>query len=101
MDCATLKDLIEASWPGRARCRFDPAARTNEVTCERAVLADVCSRLFHEWDYAFAGLVVEEGERQWELRYVFTASATPAGSTSWSRRRSRTASSPASPSKPG
>src|SRR5581483_6547906 len=71
MDCATLKDLIEASWPGRARCRFDPAARTNEVTCERAVLADVCSRLFHEWDYAFAGLVVEEGERQWELRYVF------------------------------
>jgi formate hydrogenlyase subunit 5 len=71
MNCSELKDRIEATWPGRAQCRFDAAARSNEVTCERAVLADLCRGAFHEWGFAFAGLVVEEGARDWQLRYVF------------------------------
>ena len=69
MDCAELKDLIEAAWPGRARCRFDAAGRVNEVACERALLADLCRRLFHDYGFGFAGLIVEEGTPQ----QIFTA----------------------------
>jgi Ni,Fe-hydrogenase III large subunit/Ni,Fe-hydrogenase III component G len=43
----------------------------NEVACERALLADLCRRLFHEWGLGFAGLFVEEGTQEWRLRYVF------------------------------
>ena len=71
MDCAELKNLIEAAWLGRARCRFEAAGRVNEVTCERAVLADLSRRLFHEWGFGFAGLIVEEGDEEWLLRYIF------------------------------
>lgn len=71
MNCAELRDWIEGGWPGRARCIFDAATRVNEVTCERSALADVCRRLFHELDLAFAGLIVEEGADEWRLRYVF------------------------------
>ncbi|MDA8107622.1 MAG: NADH-quinone oxidoreductase subunit C [Betaproteobacteria bacterium] len=71
MDCAALKDRIEAGWPGRVRCRLDAGARVNEVTCERVLLAELCARLFHDWDCVFAGLIVEEGADAWQLRYVF------------------------------
>jgi formate hydrogenlyase subunit 5 len=71
VDCAGLKDLIESAWPGRARCRFDIASRRNEVVCERALLAELCARVFHDWAFAFAGLIVEEDAREWQLRYVF------------------------------
>jgi formate hydrogenlyase subunit 5 len=42
-----------------------------EVTCERDALVERCRELFHERGMAFAGLIVEEGEREWRLRYVF------------------------------
>lgn len=71
MNCAALKDLIERQWPGRASCRFDAAGRINEVACERDVLADLCRRLFHDWEFSFAGLIVEEAAQAWDLRYVF------------------------------
>ncbi len=71
MNCAGIRERIEALWPGTARCRFDAAARINEVTCERAVLAELCRHVFREWDFAFAGLVAEEGTADWRLRYVF------------------------------
>src|SRR5512135_694982 len=70
MNCAELKEYIERNWAGRAQCRPDPARRVNEVTCERGVLAELCRRAFHEWNYGFAGLVVEEGADDWQLRYV-------------------------------
>ena len=71
MDCAELKKLIEAAWPGQVRCRLDPGPRVDEVTCERGVLVELCRRLFHDWNCAFAGLIVEEGADAWNLRYVF------------------------------
>ena len=71
MNCTELKHLIESGWPGRAHCRFDAAGRVNEVSCERAVLADVCWRLFHEWGFAFGGLDRRGGREEWQLRYVF------------------------------
>jgi Ni,Fe-hydrogenase III large subunit/Ni,Fe-hydrogenase III component G len=35
------------------------------------VLAPLCRLLDKEWDFAFAGLIVEEGAGEWCLRYVF------------------------------
>src|SRR5512146_1930194 len=71
MNCAELKEQIERSWPGKAQCRFDAEKSTCEVTCERAVLADLCRRVFQEWGFTFAGLIVEEGAAEWQLRYTF------------------------------
>ena len=41
------------------------------MTCAHAALADLCGRLFLEWGYAFAGLIVEEQPDEWLLRYCF------------------------------
>lgn len=70
MTPAALKTSIEERWPGLARCAV-VAREPCEVTCARDVLADVCSRLFLEWDYAFATLIVEEAADEWRLRYCF------------------------------
>ena len=71
MDSAQLKEHIERGWPDRVSCRLDGEARINEATCKRSVLSELCRDLFHERGLAFAGLVVEEDEREWRLRYVF------------------------------
>jgi len=71
MNCAQLKEQIERGWRGKAQCRFDATRFTNEVTCYRTVLGDLCRRMFQEWDYSFAGLIVEEAAREWQLRYAF------------------------------
>lgn len=42
-----------------------------ELTCERSALVERCRELFHERGLAFAGLIVEESELEWRLRYVF------------------------------
>ncbi|MFZ1908250.1 MAG: NADH-quinone oxidoreductase subunit C, partial [Burkholderiales bacterium] len=42
-----------------------------ELTCERSTLVERCRELVHERDLAFAGLIVEESELEWRLRYVF------------------------------
>jgi len=70
MNRSELKNEIERAWPG-VQCRPDAASGASEVACERAVLVDVCRRLFHEWGFGFAGLIVEEGAEAWLLRYVF------------------------------
>ena len=46
-----------------------------EVNCDRAVLPDLCGRLFLEWGFSFAGLMVEEGANEWDLRYCFFGDA--------------------------
>lgn len=66
-----LEATIGQRWPGGARCRLDPDRATLEVSCDRAVLAELCGRLFLEWGFSFAGLIVEEGASEWELRYGF------------------------------
>lgn len=73
MNRAELKEQIELRWPGQAQCGFDASNSTTEVTCARAVLADLCRRIFQEWGFAFAGLIVEEGVSEWRLRYAFYA----------------------------
>ena len=35
------------------------------------MLVEVCRRIVEEWDFSFAGLIVEEGATEWQLRYAF------------------------------
>jgi formate hydrogenlyase subunit 5 len=71
MTHAELEQQIAQRWPGHAQYRFDPASSVSEVTCTRIVLAELCGRLFVDWDFSFAGLIVEEGATEWHLRYGF------------------------------
>jgi formate hydrogenlyase subunit 5 len=71
MNRSELKDEIKQRWPGRAQCQFNVANSTCEVTCARAALLELCGRLFLEWNFSFAGLIVEEASNEWQLRYVF------------------------------
>jgi Ni,Fe-hydrogenase III large subunit/Ni,Fe-hydrogenase III component G len=70
MNSTELKREIDQRWPGQAQCRSH-AGLTCEVTCARAALPELCGRLFLEWDFSFAGLIVEEGASKWQLRYAF------------------------------
>jgi formate hydrogenlyase subunit 5 len=71
MNRTELREQIKRRWPGNGRCHFAAAGLTCEVTCDRATLPDLCGRLFLEWDFSFAGLMVEEGASEWQLRYCF------------------------------
>lgn len=66
-----LRDALRARWPGSVHPVIDGERACCEIACDAAVLAELCGRLFLEWDYAFAGIVVEEGEHEWHLRYLF------------------------------
>ena len=70
MNQAELKREIEHRWHGRAQCEYYPGY-LSKVQCERAVLPELCGKLFLEWGLSFAGLVVEEGQTDWQLRYIF------------------------------
>jgi formate hydrogenlyase subunit 5 len=71
MNRTELKEQIERLWHGQAQYAFDSATFTSEVTCARTVLVEVCHRIVEEWAFAFAGLIVEEGNTEWQLRYAF------------------------------
>jgi Ni,Fe-hydrogenase III component G len=71
MNHTELKKEIEQRWPGDARCDFDVAHSTCEVKCSRSAMPELCGRLFLEWNFSFAGLVVEENASEWQLRHCF------------------------------
>lgn len=71
MNPAEIKKEIEHRWPRKVECRFNAVPPTIEAACDRTVLADLCRAIFHEWAFSFAGLIVEEGATEWQLRYVF------------------------------
>src|SRR5450755_4219957 len=71
MNRTELQEQIEHRWLGQAQYGFDASTSTTEVRCSCTVLADVCRRIVEEWDFSFAGLIVEEGATEWQLRYVF------------------------------
>src|SRR5580704_11360386 len=71
MNRTELREQIKRRWPGNGRCHFAATGLTCEVTCDRAALPDLCGRLFLAWEFSFAGLMVEEGASEWQLRYCF------------------------------
>jgi formate hydrogenlyase subunit 5 len=75
MNPAELKEQIKRRWAGSADCHFAATGRMSEVTCDRNLLPELCGRLFLEWGFSFAGLMVEEGQTEWELRYCFYGDA--------------------------
>lgn len=68
MDRAELKEKIEQVRPGGVECRFE--GPNCQISCAPDALPEVCGRLFLEWHYGFASLVVEEGN-EWLLHYIF------------------------------
>ena len=70
MNRTELKKKLSNAGPDRCNAGSS-AGSACEVTCARAALPELCGRLFLEWDFSFAGLIVEEGASEWQLRYVF------------------------------
>ena len=69
-----LKDKIQRQITG-LECRLiDP--NLCEVVTSRTTLAQLCGYLFLDWGISFAGLVVEEGANEWQLRYIFYGEPT-------------------------
>lgn len=71
MSPVALAEQIERRWRGKAQCTLNALNSTSLIHCERAVLPELCGWLFLDLNFGFAGLIVEEGMREWELRYSF------------------------------
>jgi len=70
MNRTQVKQEIDQRWPGQTQSRLG-ADSACEVTCARTTLPELCGRLFLEWNFSFAGLIVEENVSGWLLRYTF------------------------------
>jgi formate hydrogenlyase subunit 5 len=83
MTNAELQEQIAQRWPGRVRVTPGGDEGGGGAVCviEPAldVLVELCGRLFLEWGLSFAGLIVEEGTTEWQLRYGFYGE----GATGW------------------
>ena len=72
-----LQREIGARWGAAATCRIAPRTGVLEAVAAPDALEALCGWLFGERQLGFAGLVVEEGDQQWELRYAFYGSREP------------------------
>ncbi len=76
MNLAQLTNAISHRWAERLRVERDRNRAT--LHAEAALLPELTAWLFADADCAFAGLVVEERDNVWELRYVFHSRTEPA-----------------------
>jgi len=77
MDTARISERVRAQWPERIRAVDDPRRSLCEIACGAEDLADICAWLDRDAECSFAGLIVEEGDATWDLRYVFHAAEAP------------------------
>ncbi|MGH7689577.1 MAG: NADH-quinone oxidoreductase subunit C, partial [Gemmatimonadaceae bacterium] len=70
-----LPRVAAERWPGHVQHVRPAGGAGAELTCDRDVLVEVCRWLVATRELSFAGLVVEEGVRDWWLRYVFYGAA--------------------------
>lgn len=70
MNETDLPAEIVQRWPGKTQCRPRNLSGL-EVTCARDALPAVSGWLFLDLGYSLAGLIVEEGDLEWLVRYVF------------------------------
>ncbi len=73
MSPVQLIEQIERHWSGKVQCTLDAAKTTCEIRCAKTVLPALCGWLFLDWNFSFAGLIVEETDAEWQLRYSFFA----------------------------
>ncbi|HXJ93816.1 MAG TPA: NADH-quinone oxidoreductase subunit C [Terriglobia bacterium] len=73
-----MADLIEMTrqaeerWPGLVQSWVDRRKPAAELRCSRSeILPDVARWLASDLGYRFAGFVVEEQPKEWEIRYLF------------------------------
>ncbi len=78
MNFAEVTAEITRRWPGEAVGGKDAGPGRVEVRCSPSALPELCGRLFLEWGFGFAGLVVDERDGRLSLRYLFP-SETEAG----------------------
>lgn len=79
MHCATVAEQIDARWPDDATVQFDLHLSCYCIECIAAHLVDLCGWLVDTPGCSFAGLIVEEQEDAWSLRYVFYAADAQSG----------------------
>jgi len=66
-----IPEIASGRWPDKTLTRLDAPRLLCEMECEAAALPAICKWLSLEIHYSFAGLIVEEGSLDWELRYMF------------------------------
>lgn len=75
MNTAELRRQIAERWPGLVRASLhenpDGSGTMCAIEATAELLPEICGRLFLELDFSFAALIVEEGEAEWRLRYIF------------------------------
>ncbi|MEJ2683939.1 MAG: NADH-quinone oxidoreductase subunit C [Candidatus Sulfobium sp.] len=71
MEIFELKGQIEQRWPDKTKSLLDPADSICEIACDRPVLPELCRWLFLKCNFSYAGMVVEEGEDEWQLLHIF------------------------------
>jgi formate hydrogenlyase subunit 5 len=77
----------EQNWPGEVQAWVDRRTPLCELRCPPSgILPEVVRWLVAELSYRFAGLIVEQEETEWDLRYLFYSVQGQAG---WARLRVR------------
>ena len=71
MKLTNIPELVNRHWPEKVRARLDARRAACELACEPGALVELCGWLVAELGYSFAGLIVEEQQSEWDLRYVF------------------------------
>ena len=75
-DMQALCEQARQLWPSEVQAlRTGEAGRLGELRCAPQTLPELANWLSGELSYQFAGLIVEEAERHWELRYLFYGQA--------------------------
>jgi Ni,Fe-hydrogenase III large subunit/NADH:ubiquinone oxidoreductase subunit C len=71
MKIQELFDQAQVRWPGQSGSHIDSEHNVAELFCEPRQVPLVCDWIFNELGYHFAGLVVEEWAKQWDVWYIF------------------------------
>ncbi len=84
---AEMAERAEQQWPGRVQAWVDRRTSLCELRCPPSeVLPEVVRWLVVELGYRFAGLIVEQEDQEWDLRYLFYSTD---GKPGWARLRVR------------
>jgi formate hydrogenlyase subunit 5 len=68
---AALERQVAGRWPGLVQVAPDGEGAVCMLHSAVGTLPELCGRLFLEWGFSFAGLIVEEHPAEWQLRYGF------------------------------
>lgn len=71
MNVREIINEVRIRWQDRVISDLDDAGNTGELRCNPGITPEICDWIFNKRGYHFAGLVVEEGSRQWDVWYIF------------------------------